>query len=66
MASAAVTEGGKAPSPTAGGHGHPKPAASRAGAEGNPHDRTSSATQGKREKMHDEIIGVQKPQARHD
>ncbi|WP_207538068.1 hypothetical protein [Sabulicella rubraurantiaca] len=46
-----VTEGGKAPSPTD-GPGKPKPATSRAEAEGNPTDGTSKATQGKAEKDH--------------
>jgi hypothetical protein len=65
-ASPAVSEGGKAPAPTEGGHGHPKPAASRAEAEGNLKDGTSTATQGKVEKMRAEIIGAQKPQAGQD
>lgn len=46
-------------------HGHAKPAASRAHAEGNPESGTSTATQGKIEKQHAELLGAQKPQ-RHD
>ena len=64
-----VTEGGKAASPTDGGHGHPKGAASRAEAEGNPQDGTSRATQGKAEKDHAAGMGAGKPRsekAAHD
>jgi len=60
--SADVTEGGKAPSP-AEGHGHPKPAASRAEAEGNSTDGTSRATQGKAEKDHAAEVGAGKPRS---
>ncbi|WP_376098628.1 hypothetical protein ACE7GA_08995 [Roseomonas sp. CCTCC AB2023176] len=64
-----VTEGGKAPTPTEGGHGHAKGAASRAEAEGNPTDGTSRATQGKAEKDHAASVGAGKPRsekASHD
>ena len=58
-----VTEGGPAPSPTEGGHGHPKGSVSKANAE---HavagDDTSSATAGKAEKEHAAEAGLNKTQ----
>ncbi len=56
-----VTEGGVAPSPTEGGHGHPKPSASKAMAEGRDTDATSGATQGRAEKDHAAGMGAGKP-----
>lgn len=57
-----VAEGGKAEDPTDGGHGHPKPAASRASAEGSPEAGTSSATAGKAEREHAAEAGAMKDQ----
>lgn len=62
-ASEEVTEGGKAPSPVEGKHGHPLPAASRAEAEGNTTEGTSRATQGKAEKEHAAAVGAGKPRS---
>ena len=59
-----VPEGGKAPDPTNGGHGHPKAAASRALDEGNPTAGTSHATVGQEEKAQAEQIGAGKAHGR--
>ena len=64
-ASKAVDEGGKAPSPTKGGQGHPKPSASKARVQGRPEAGTSSATVGEAEMEHAAVMGAQKPRAKH-
>lgn len=58
-----VTEGGKAPAPTEGGHGHAKGAASHATEEDNPTDGTSGATAGRAEKDHAAAVGAGKPRS---
>lgn len=57
-----VTEGGPAPAPTS-SHGTPKPAASKAVAEGVPDDDTSAATAGTAEKERAARIGAEKTQS---
>lgn len=58
-----VLEGGKAENPTE-GKGRPKPATSRADAEGGPDAGTSSATAGKAEKEHAAESGAAKEHGR--
>lgn len=59
-----VPEGGKAPDPTEGGHGHPKPSHSRALDEGNPTSGTSDATVAREEKLAAEQDGAGKAHGR--
>ena len=58
-----VLEGGPAPAPTEGGHGHPKGAVSKANAEHAVAGAdTSTATAGKAEKEHAAEVGMEKTQ----